>query len=86
MPISIWYWPGFTNFVANSMSTPIKGMIATALTWVLLPWLFEKWGLKLDGDIAEHSPKDCGAIYTNMAEGRLGTDEDKRLNGDIVVK
>jgi hypothetical protein len=86
MPISIWYWPAFTNFVANSMSTPIKGMIATALTWVFLPWLFEKWGLKIDGDIAEYTPKDYGTFYAKMPERRLGTDEDKRLNADIVVK
>ncbi len=49
-------------------------------------WLFQTWGLAIEGDIAEHDLKVVGGSYAKMAEGRLGTDEDKRLNADIVVK
>jgi hypothetical protein len=67
-------------------ATPVKLMIGCSATWILLPWLFEKWGLVIDGDIAEHGPTVGQGSYAKIAESRLATQEDMRLNADIVVK
>jgi hypothetical protein len=43
-------------------------MIATCLTWIALPWLFNRYGMKIDGDIAEHGPPIVLAQYHKIID------------------
>lgn len=68
LPVIVYYWPAYTGVPARICATPWKNLIATCLTWIALPWLFNRFGMKIDGDIAEHSPPIIVAQYHKIVD------------------